>query len=263
MKLKLDETGHVVVADGKPVYVHEDGKEIPFDAPGTVATITRLNGEAKGHREAKERAETALKAFEGIEDPAAALKAIETLKNIDQGQLVAAGKVDEIKAAANKAAEERIAAAQKELTGKLTESEQRNAALTSQLYDEKIGGAFSRSQFIADKIAVPADMLQAVFGKGFKVEDGAIVAYGGDGNKIFSRAKPGEIAGFDEALELMVEQYPFRDNILKGSGASGGGAGGGGGGSGGGAKQVTRAAFEAMNPAKRMEFSKAGGKIVD
>lgn len=27
MKLKLDDQGHVVVQDGKPVYVHDDGKE--------------------------------------------------------------------------------------------------------------------------------------------------------------------------------------------------------------------------------------------
>ncbi len=68
MKLKLDEAGHVVVVDGKPVYVHEDGKEVAFDALSTVATITRLNGEAKTHREGKEAAETKLKAFEGIAD---------------------------------------------------------------------------------------------------------------------------------------------------------------------------------------------------
>lgn len=262
MKLKLDENGHVVVADGKPVYVHDDGKEIPFDAPGTVATITRLNGEAKGHREAKERAEVALKAFEGIEDPAAALRAIETLKNIDEGQLVAAGKVEEIKAAAQRAADERIAAATKEGERKLKELQGANQKLEGKLYDEMIGGAFGRSKFIADNIAVPADMLQHTFGRAFKIEDDSIVAYDHTGNKLYSRAKPGEIAGFDEALELLVEQYPYKDSILKGSGASGGGAGGGGG-SGGSAKQVNRATFEAMSPAKRMEFSKAGGKIVD
>lgn len=32
MKLKLDENGYVVVQDGKPVYVHDDGKEVAFDA---------------------------------------------------------------------------------------------------------------------------------------------------------------------------------------------------------------------------------------
>lgn len=57
MKLKLDENGHVVVSDGKPVYVNDEGKDIAFDVSGTVATIARLNGEAKSHRERAETAE--------------------------------------------------------------------------------------------------------------------------------------------------------------------------------------------------------------
>ena len=36
MKLKLDDNSHVVVFDGKPVYVHDDGKEILFDAPAAM-----------------------------------------------------------------------------------------------------------------------------------------------------------------------------------------------------------------------------------
>ena len=81
MKLKLDENGHVVVSDGKPVYVHDDGKEIPFDAPAAMQKISGLNAEANQHREAKEAAEAKLKAFDGIEDASAALKALETVKN--------------------------------------------------------------------------------------------------------------------------------------------------------------------------------------
>jgi hypothetical protein len=45
--------------------VHDDGKEVAFDAPATVAKIGQLNGEAKGHRERAEAAESKLKAFEG------------------------------------------------------------------------------------------------------------------------------------------------------------------------------------------------------
>ncbi len=261
MKLKLDDDGHVVVSDGKPVYVHDDGKEIPFDAPHANSTISRLNREAQGHREAKEAAESKLKLFEGIEDADAARRAIETVANLEAGQLVTAGKVEEIKLAAKKAAEDQIAAAQKEMGRQLEEAQTQNKALTGQLYSEMIGGAFSRSKFIDDKIAVPPDMIQATFGKAFKIEDGAIVAYGPDGNKMFSRAKPGEVAGFDEALELLIENYPHRESILKGSGASGGGAQGGG--NGGGSKQLTRDAFQRLPPDKQMEHVKGGGQIVD
>lgn len=53
----------------------DDGKEIPFDAPAAMQKISGLNAEAKQYREAKEAAEAKLKAFDVIEDAAAALKA--------------------------------------------------------------------------------------------------------------------------------------------------------------------------------------------
>ena len=231
MKLKLDSNGNVVVQDGKPVYVHDDGKEVPFDAPAAVQKIQGLNGEARGHREAKEAAEQKLQAFAGIEDAAGALKAIELMKNVDEGKLVAAGKVEEIKLAAKKAAEDQVLAANKTHADELARTKADLDKLTGELYAEKIGGGFTRSKLIADKFAIPGDMVQARFGSAFKVEEGKIVAYDGAGNKIFSRARPGEIADFDEALETLVDQYPYKDQILKGTGASGGGAqqpGGGG-----------------------------------
>ena len=53
LNLKLDANGNVVVENGMPVYIHDDGKEIPFDAVAAMTKITSLNGEAKTHREAK------------------------------------------------------------------------------------------------------------------------------------------------------------------------------------------------------------------
>lgn len=241
MKLKLDENGNAVLQDGKPVYVHDDGKEVPFDAHGTVATITRLNSEARGHRERAENAEKAVKAFEGIEDPAAAKKALATVANLDAKTLVDAGEIEKVKAEISKAFQLQL----DEVTGKAQTFEQ-------QLYAEKIGGSFSRSKFIADKLAVPADMVQATFGQNLKVEDGKVVAYDAQGQKIFSRARPGELADFDEAIETLVSQYPHRDHILKSSGANGGGAPNGGGnnqntkGNFGGGKDDRVAAIKAM-----------------
>ena len=69
MKLKLTDDGHVAVTDGKPVYVADDGKEVVFDYLSTIATITRLNNEARDHRVKAEAAEAKLKVFDGIEDP--------------------------------------------------------------------------------------------------------------------------------------------------------------------------------------------------
>lgn len=262
MKLKLDDAGHVVVQDGKPVFIHEDGKEIAFDAPATVATITRLNGEAKGHREAKEVAELKLKGFEGIEDPAAAAAALETVKNLGSGELTTAAKVQEIKDAAKRAAEEQVAAAQRAGAERLKEAEGTIAKLTGDLYDEKIGGSFGRSKFVTDKLAVPPDMVQATFGKAFKMEDGRPVAYGPDGNKIYSSARPGEIADFDEALEFLVERYPHKDNILKGTGAQGSGAQGNQGG--GNSKVMKRTDFDALDAKERAaKMAQTGFQLVE
>ncbi len=251
MKLKLDANGNVVVQDGKPVYVADDGKEVAFDVVGTQATIGRLNAEAKGHRERAEAAEKSLKAFEGIADPAAAIKALEVVSNLDQKKLIDAGEVEKVKAEISKA-----------FQTQLDQANAKNQTLEQALYGEKVGGQFSRSKLIADKLAIPADLVQARFGQQFKIEDGKIVAYDQHGNKIFSRARPGEIADFDEALEALIDQYPYKDTILKSSGASGGGAQGGGKGNGGG-KTINRSAFDALDPAGRAAHLKDGGTVTD
>jgi Mn-dependent DtxR family transcriptional regulator len=251
MKLKLNDDGFAVVQDGKPVYVNDEGKEIAFDVAGTVQTISRLNSEAKGHRERAEAAEKVAKAFEGITDADAARKALDVVKNLDAKKLVDAGEVDKIRAEAIKAVEEKYAPIVSERDG-----------LLKSLVDEKVGGSFARSKMIADKLAIPADLVQARFGQAFKVEGNDVVAYDKSGNKLFSRSNPGEVAKFDEALEILIDQYPYRDSILKSTGASGGGAQGGNGGASGG-KSMSRAAFDALPPAKQAEVARSGTTFTD
>ena len=266
MKIKLTPDGHAFVIDGKPIYVHDDGKEIAFDALGTAATITRLNGEAKANRERAEAAEGKFKPFEGMEDADAHRKAFELVKNIDEGKLLSAGKVEEIKSAAKKAAEEQVAAANRTHADELARTKNELEKVTGALYGEKIGGAFARSKFFADektpaafKFAIPPDMVQARFGSAFKIEDGKTVAYDTAGNKIFSRARPGDLADFDEALETLVDQYPYKAQILRGSGASGGGAGASHQ-SAGGKKTITRAQYDALDPMAKASAAIAAGK---
>ncbi len=252
MKLKTQTIDGKTYAEvnehGLPIYVHDDGKEVAHDAAQTVATISRLNGEAKTNRERYEKAESALKAFEGIEDPAAAKKALETLKNFDDKKLVDAGEVEKVKAEAIKATEDKYAPIVQE-----------RDAFQTQLHNELIGGGFARSKYIQDNIAVPVDMIQATFGKNFQIEDGKVVAVGADGQKIYSRTRPGEVADFDEALESLVGGYQHKDSILKGSQA--GGAGFQGGGGQGGAKTMSRQQFDALDPTGRAQFAREGGQI--
>ena len=187
MKLKFDEHHHVVVQDGKPVYVHDDGKEIPFDAQAAMQKITSLNAEAKQHREAKETAEAKLKAFDGIEDAQTALKALATVKNLDDKKLIDAGEAERVKSEAIKVYEEKLAALESE-----------KAKIQSQFQNELIGGNFARSKVIAEKLAIPVDMAQAFFGKHFTIsEDGKMIAKDANGHEIYSRIHAGEKATFD------------------------------------------------------------------
>lgn len=248
MKLKTFEhegKAYAVLDDkGLPVYVHDNGQEVGFDAASAVTKISTLNREAQGHREAKETAEAALKAYEGL-DPTKARTALETMANLDAGQLVAAGKVDEIKAEAKKAADQQVADAMKAAQQQIDELAAARDKYQSSFEGEVKRNAFATSKTISDKFAIPADLVEARFGQNFKVEDGKIVGYDGGGNKIYSRASAGDLAGFDEALETLVSAYPYRDDILK-SGRQGG-SGAGQSGSGGG-KTISRAEFEKLAP---------------
>jgi hypothetical protein len=250
MKLKLDDKGAVVVQDGKPVYVHDDGKEVAFDAPAAMAKIGQLNGESKTHREAKEAAETQLAAFKDITDPAAAVRALQTVKNLDDKKLVDSGKVEEIKAEAIKAVEEKY----KPIVAE-------RDTLKSDLHKEKIGGSFSRSKFITDKLVIPADLVEARFGGNFEIKDGKVLAKDQAGNPVYSRARPGELADFDEALETLVDAYPQKAQILKGSGGGGSGAPSKGGSPG--SKTIARKDFDALDPVARSVKMKDGFQVVD
>lgn len=249
MRLKLDDKGAPVLSDGKPVYMKDDGSEVAFDAAATVATISRLNGEAKGWREKYEAADSVAKKFEGL-DPSEARKAVETFKNLDSKKLIDAGE-------AEKAFSERA----RSYEAKLAENTKALETLQSQLHAEKIGGAFSRSKFIAEKVAIPSDLVQAAFGSRFSLKDGKVLATDANGNTIYSASRPGEPADFDEALEALVSSYPNKDAILKSTGSTGSdkrpnmGSGGN--------KTIARGEFEKLDASSKVAKMKDGFAVVD
>lgn len=245
MKLKLDEAGHVVLSDGKPLYVKDDGTEIAFDAKQAFDKIGQLTGEATGYRKERDTAKEALAKF-GDLDPAKAQEALRTVANLDDKKLVDAGEVERVKAEVAKSFEP-LKAENDGLKGKI------NSLL--------VDNAFSGSQFIKDKLAVPADFAKAYFSQHFAVEDGKLTPKDGSGNVIYSPSKPGEIADFDEALSIMVSAHPAKDSILKGTNANGSGAEGNKGQSTG--KSVTRTQFDGMSQPERTTFAKEGGTVVD
>jgi hypothetical protein len=235
---KLDADGKIVMKDGNPVWVDANGGEAILDG----GTITRLNGEAKTLRERAEKAETKLTTFKDI-DPDKARQALETLGKIDQKTLIDAGKVDEVR--------QQITT---QFTAQLAEKDNALKALQTNFDNAQINSLFAGSDFIRERVAVPRDMFEATFKNNFKMEDGKPVAYGKDGNRLMSKAKIGEFADAAEALELLVDQHPQKDVILKASGGTGTGNNGNTGGRGGG-KTMKRAEFDQLQGHQQAEVA--------
>jgi len=233
---KLDADGKIEMKDGNPVFINAEGAEMTVDS----MTISRVNGENKTLRERAEAAERTVKAFEGI-DPAAAKKAIETVGKIDAKTLIDAGEVDKVKDEISKG-----------FAAQLAEKDKKIADQDTRINSMTMNGAFASSKFVSDRVAVPAEMFQATFADRFKIEDGKIVPYDQTGSKVYSKKRVGEVADFDEALEILVDNYPHKDSILKAPDASGTGNGGGGGARGGG-RFMSRADFDKLTPAQQAE----------
>ena len=239
MKLKMDEQGNVVVADGKPVYVHDDGKEIPFDAVQAMSKIKELNGESKSYREQAEQFKTEVSslktAYDGL-DAAAARKALETIKNLDDKKLIDAGEVETIKKGLAASFEENLNNTKKSYETKIQELTTREQKLLSNIDELLVLGAFERSDFLREKTMLTPDIAYASFKNGLRVEYDQqgkpfVVGYL-DNEKIFSRKDPGKFADPEECIEAIIMAHPMKERFLKGSGSqgSGGGSGDGGGG---------------------------------
>lgn len=235
--------GVPIFKDGNPVYIDTTGAEKIVE----YGTISRLNAEAKEHRTAKEKAEGSLKLFEGL-DPEASRKAIELVGKLDQKKLIDVGEVDKVR--------DQLKG---EFTTQLTEKDNSIGSLTSQINKMLVGDVFKSSQFVRDNIAVPQDMFEASFRDNFKVEDGKVVAYGKDGNRLLSKTRAGEFATPEEALHILVEQHPQKDVILKANVGNGTGNNGNGGNSGMG-RNVTRAEFAKMSATDQATVAAKAGK---
>lgn len=241
---------YALVQDGKPVYKGDDGKDVAFDAAGTVGTISRITEESKGYKTRAQTAETAMKAFEGL-DANAARDAIEKLSKIDAKKLVEAGDMDAA-----------IQAAIRPYADKLALAEKTTGDLTASLNRETIGNRFAMSKFATEKLT-PAgvDLVRTIYGDRLKIEDGKVVGYGENGEKLVSRSRPGELSNFDEIIETLVDTYPHKDHIMRPSGADGSGAQGKPGPAG--SKTITRAQFDALSQPERAAKAKEGVKVVD
>lgn len=236
---KLDENGNIVLRDGNPVYVNTNGEEQTV----AVDTISRLNNEAKTHREAKEQAIERLKAFEGL-DATKAREALETVAKLDANKLIDAGKVDEVKAQITS-----------QLQGQIEEKTKSLNELQKKYDDLIINNVFANSDFIRNNVAVPRDMFEAKFRNNFKVQDGQVIVLDNNGNRLYSKERAGEYATSEEGLKILAESHPNHDSILRANPSSGSGSNGSGGGLGV-SRYMKRSEFEKLSPAQQSEYAK-------
>ena len=216
MKLKLDDKGNAVIQDGNPVYVHDDGSEHPFDAKAAHVALATAKREAGEHRTKLKEAESKLAAFAGIDDPEAALKAMQFAASMDGKKVMDDEGIQKL-----------IQAALKPVQEKLTAAEKAAADKDGHIYKLEVSNKFQSSQFVKEKLLTPPDLLEAAFGKHFKIEGGKVIATDATGNQIFSKVRAGEPADFDEAIQTLVDSHPMKDHLYRASGASGAGSQGG------------------------------------
>ena len=254
MKLKLDEKGQVVLENGLPVWVADDGKEIAYDVPRLVGDLSRVNSESAGRRKDIDALNEKLKALEGI-DPAKYQEMQAQLANIDLNKM---GNVDEIRRSVSQSFEQRMAEDAAKHKAEMDE-------MWGVVRDSQVRGIFDSSTFLREKTTLPPDIANSFFGGNFKVErDGKsikTIALDSQGNPLLSRVNPGAYATDDEAIEYYVQNYPQRDVFLR-SPAGGPGTQGGKGDMN--KNTISRAEFDKLDPAAKVAFVKDGkGAVTD
>jgi len=158
-----------------------------------------------------------------------------------------------------KAERERIAAengqfkelyeSQKEEASQLRSTiEQMNQAVAQQ----KIQGEASRLASSLTKDTARAQLLEKEISQRLQLVDGEV--------KVVDESGQLTVSTLDDLSANIKQSYPF---LVDGSQAQGGGAARSQGGADVGAREMSRDDFEQMNPAKKAEFMKSGGKLVD
>ena len=223
-------TGVKVGEKGMPM-VRDEGKEFELDAIHLFSKIPSLQTEAKEHRLKKEEALKNLAPFEGM-DAEAAKEALEKVKTLDESQMMAMGDVEKLKVQLLKVETERQDEIRKNYEIVLGERDATIIEMQGDIYKAVVSSQFSKSNWFTGtdpKTILTPDIAEAYFGRNFKVDKIddklTVIGYVGE-DKVYSKERPGELAHFDEAIGVIINNYPMRENILnkaKGTGAPGSG----------------------------------------
>lgn len=227
---ELDENGRVIFIDDE-LGDDDPKKIIPVDVVSTYQTVPSLRAEAASHRKNADELKKKLEVFGDI-DADKAREAITLVQNLKDGDLVKAGEVEALKKQyADSFADEKrslIDGFTHKETGLKKDLETKDAVIR----DLMISSQFSKSSFFSGenpKTIIPPEIAETYFGGNFKIESvngkETAVAYL-NGEKLYSRTNPGNLATFDEAIERIIDASPNKNRIIA---STKGGSGGGGG----------------------------------
>lgn len=260
--IKTDETsGNPLVFDDTPDPKGE--KPFALDAIHLFGKIPALQEEAKSHRLKAKEATDKLVVF-GDLDIDKARSALETVKNLKEGDLKKAEDVEKLKQDISAAFESQIVDVKKAYDQQLIDAANVLSQKDAKIYHLSVSSRFANSRYFTggDKSLsiLSSGMAESFLGSHFKLEEGNVVGYDFHGGIIMSRERPGEPAGFDESLDFIIENHPEKDKILR---AIPGGSGAHGGEGPGGKKAITRSQFEAMDATARQNYMAGGGLVKD
>ena len=226
-KLFLDADGKPKLDDkGRPYFI-QDGATEPtvLDVNEMIDTNRAKHGTAEAAKKELAEAIAKLNAFEGIV-PDEARKALELVKTIDEGKMVEAGKLDELKRKYAEEAAQKVSSLEKALEEAKASGARSVAEKEGMIHSLLVENAFSASAFLREKTVLPPEFAYASMGKNFAVEfhDGkpVVIAKDGQGNPIFSPANPSAYASPEEAIKILVEQHPQRESLMKNPAPNGG-----------------------------------------
>ena len=233
MKLKVDTTtGNAILKDGHPLYVYDDGTEMPFDA---AATLEGLNKKIKAEEEKATRFFTEREELKKQVEPWKPFKidevkkAIETVKNLSAQEILDQRGVEELKRQMRMGFDEEKSALAKSYEPKIKEFEQTIADREAIIYDLAVTNKFATSPYFSGekpKTVFAPEHATRIYGNRFKVDingkDYKIIALDEVGGKpLMSKKNHGEMADFDEAVGILVDQDAKKNRILKGTDGGG------------------------------------------
>jgi len=225
--LFLDRDGKPRFDDkGLPLFIQEGATEpASIDVTAMIDDNRAKKTAADAAKKERDALAAKLKAFDGLE-PEAARKALDVAKAVEEGKLLDAGKLEELKAQYTGEAAQKVSRLEAALADARKNAESALAERDGMIHSLLVENAFTSSAYLREKTNLLPEFAYATFKRHFSVEyqDGKPVVAAKDkaGNALFSASNPSAYAGPEEAIKMLVESHPQRDKLLKPAAPNGG-----------------------------------------